>query len=280
MDKQTQIELDEVQASLNITNPGSAIGEAIGHLMEAALCEYIKPMVLEHSCQLLTSGPFNKKTGKYPDLRVQDSYGITYSIDGVIVNQHLQPLVILESKYIRYTKHNRDKASWICQAHGSLRDRFSSVRSCLAILAGSWSQPSLKMLRAYNISYFVVPFYHVVEVLSAYDVKFDWEEKDRRTAIDAHKIFVGLTPEQHLEIGSKIIEPVLDDVKKLLDAVLDDSSPREINEVIIEVRTTLGEVKRFFFDNRISALDFLEDFTFDEMMDTSKSFSIFEKPIV
>lgn len=277
MESQTKAELESFSTTTDVRNPGSALGEAIGHLMEAALSEYITPLVLEHSCKLLTTGPMNEKTGKYTDLKLKDSHDIAYSIDGVIVNQELQPIILIESKYIRYTKHNRDKASWICQAHGSLRDKYSSVRNCLAILAGSWSSPSLEMLRAYNISYFRVPFQHVVDVLKDYDIKFDWDEKEREVAKEAHHKFIALSPEKHLEIGVKIIEPVLEDIKNLVDRVLDDNTPREIAQVIVEIRTTLGEVKRFSFKNREDALNFLEDFTFSEIMHDSRSFTIFDQ---
>ena len=39
-------------------------------------------------------------------------------------------------------------------------------------------------------------------------------------------------------------------------------------------------IKNFFFKDRESALAFLDDFTFDEIMDHANSFTIFDKPII
>ncbi|WP_347456368.1 hypothetical protein ABEF89_14825 (plasmid) [Acinetobacter thermotolerans] len=271
------IDLEEVS---DVKNPGSALGEAIGHLMEEALAEYITPLVLDHSCKLITTGPYNKKTKKYTKLLLTDSYGTDYSIDGVIINERSQPVILLESKYIRYKKHNRDKGSWICHAHGSIRNRYNSVRSCIAILAGSWSKTSLRMMASHNINIFHIPFENIAVILEKYNINFRWGEKERHIAADAWNKFINLTPEQHLEIGTSLIQPVLEELKNRIDETLSDETPRAIEQVMIEIKTTLGEIKRFFFKDRESALDFLDDFTFDEIMDHASSFTIFDKPII
>lgn len=271
------IDLEKVS---DVKNPGSALGEAIGHLMEQALAQYITPLVLDHSCKLLTTGPYNKKTKKYTKLLLTDSHGTDYSIDGVIINERSQPIILLESKYIRYKKHNRDKGSWICHAHGSIRNRYNSVRSCIAILAGSWSKTSVRMMASHNINIFHIPFENIAVILDKYDINFRWGEKERHIASDAWHKFINLTPEQHLEIGTSLIQPVLEDLKNRIDETLSDETPRAIEQVMIEIKTTLGEIKRFFFNNRESALAFLDDFTFDEIMDHASSFTIFDKPII
>lgn len=274
------IDLEEVVNTSDVKNPGSALGEAIGHLMEEALAQYITPLVLDHSCKLITTGPYNKKTKKYTKLLLTDSYGTDYSIDGVIINERSQPIILLESKYIRYKKHNRDKGSWICHAHGSIRNRYNSVRSCIAILAGSWSKTSLRMIASHNINIFHIPFENIALILDKYDINFRWGEKERDIALDAWNKFINLTPEQHLEIGTNLIQPVLEELKHLIDETLSDETPRAIAQVMIEIKTTLGEIKRFFFKDRESALAFLDDFTFDEIMDHANSFTIFDKPII
>ncbi|EIB6895935.1 hypothetical protein AXY17_RS18110 [Acinetobacter baumannii] len=274
------IDLEEVVNTSNVKNPGSALGEAIGHLMEEALAQYITPLVLDHSCKLITTGPYNKKTKKYTKLLLTDSYGTDYSIDGVIINERSQPVILLESKYIRYKKHNRDKGSWICHAHGSIRNRYNSVRSCIAILAGSWSKTSLRMMASHNINIFHIPFENIALILDQYDINFRWGEKERDIALEAWNKFINLTPEQHLKIGTNLIQPVLEDLKHLIDETLSDETPRAIAQVMIEIKTTLGEIKRFFFKDRESALAFLDDFTFDEIMDHANSFTIFDKPII
>src|SRR5438874_7571969 len=141
-----------------VSNPGSALGEAIGALIELALNRTLKPIAEANGRLYITAGPRNLKTGRDTKLLLKDSNGVEYQIDAIITNNRIQPLVLIESKYIRYTKHNRDKGSWVCTAHSSLRKRFPSVRSSIAVLAGSWSTTSKAMLRSADINLFEIPF--------------------------------------------------------------------------------------------------------------------------
>lgn len=127
----------------NVRNPGSALGETIGAYLELALNKYLSELVREYSCHLVTKGRLNPKAKKDTKLLLHDNFGTAYNIDGVIANESMQPLILLEYKYIRCKKHNRDKGSWLCKAHSAIRKRYHSVRSSIAILAGSWSSSSV-----------------------------------------------------------------------------------------------------------------------------------------
>lgn len=259
-------------------NPGSALGEAMGACMEAALAKFIEPLVLDHAARLMTKGPVNPKTGRGTKLLMFDEFGTRYSIDGVILNESNQPLVLLESKYIRYKKHNRDKGSWICHAHGEVRRFYSSIRSSIAVLAGNWSKTSLTMITSHNINVFLVPFERLVEVLAKRGIDFEWGEKDRHLAVEAWRRFSQLHPGEIEAMGDEIIEGIKGPLAELLEKTLSDDVPREVDKVAIEIHSNLGEVKRFEFASRELALDFLEDFSLDEMLDHSSSFTIFDVP--
>jgi hypothetical protein len=259
-------------------NPGSALGEAMGACMEAALSRFIEPLVLEHQSRLMTKGPVNPKTGRGTKLLMFDEFGTKYSIDGVILNESNQPLVLLESKYIRYKKHNRDKGSWICHAHGEVRRFYSSIRSSVAVLAGNWSKTSLTMITSHNINVFLIPFERLVEVLAKRGINFEWGEKDRHLALEAWRLYSQLGAGEIEAMGNEIIESIKKPLSELLGKTLSDDVPREISRVAIEIHSNLGEVKRFEFDSREEALDFLEDFSLEEMLDHSNSFTIFDIP--
>jgi hypothetical protein len=104
-----------------IANPGSTLGEAIGALIEREVNRLLEPIAQENDCIYVKAGKPNPHSGKATQLRISDEAGNEYRVDSIIANAHMQPLVLIESKYIRYTKHNRDKGSWICNAHYSLR---------------------------------------------------------------------------------------------------------------------------------------------------------------
>lgn len=93
-----------------LKNHASALGEAIGDSMEKALEKLLIDVADKHDCYYLTSGVRSTKSGRKPKkLLMSDNFGNEYNIDGVLANQSMQPLIIFESKYIRYKKHNRDK---------------------------------------------------------------------------------------------------------------------------------------------------------------------------
>ena len=263
----------------SVANPGSALGEAIGSSMEDALKELLNEIADKYGCHYLTSGVRKTKSGKRPKkLLMSDKSGNEYDIDGVLANQSMKPLIIFESKYIRYKKHNRDKGSWIFHAHSAIRRRYHSIRSSIAILAGNWSGPSQAMMRSNNINLFLIPFNHICEVLSELGIDFDWEEKDRDKAIRAWGNFNKLNSEQKKSIGIKMIDPIKDNLVILIENILDDTVEREVDKVFVELISNLGEVKVYEFESISDALDFLQDDGLKDLFLTTDSDSLFDPP--
>ena len=60
--------------------------------------------------------------------------------------------------------------------------------------------------------------------------------------------------------------------------ILDDQSPRQLKKVTVEIHSNLGEIRYFEFPDTQSAIEFLEDFSIDEILDHANSFTLFEKP--
>ena len=169
-----------------VTNGGSAIGEAIGSYMESVVQEYIADFLEDYQCHFLKETGRNPLTNKESKkLLLYDQFGNAYNIDGVITNESMQPLVLLESKYIRYKKHNRDKGSWICNAHSAIRKRYPSIRASIAVLAGSWSSSSLAMIESYGVNVFLIPFNYISSLLARKGINFEWAENDYDSALKA-----------------------------------------------------------------------------------------------
>ena len=98
-----------------VANPGSTLGEAVGATMEREVNRLLRPLAEESECVFLSAGRPNPRTGAATTLYLNDEFGTRYKVDSVIANACIQPLVLVESKYIRYKKHNRDKGSLDCQ---------------------------------------------------------------------------------------------------------------------------------------------------------------------
>lgn len=262
----------------NVQNPGSALGEAIGAQMELALNTYLTEIVSKYSCRLISKGKENPKTQKATKLLLYDNFGTAYNIDSVIANESMQPLILVEYKYIRYKKHNRDKGSWLCTAHNAIRRRYNSVRSSIAILAGSWSGSSVAMMKSQDINLFIIPFDIITVLLKKHKIKFDWGEKDRHIASESWKKYSALKSRQKLKIAEEMIAQIKPDLEEAIDKTLDNKAKRKVEKIAIEIHTNIGEVKRFEFTNIEAALNFLEDFSFEEMLNNAHSFTLFDKP--
>lgn len=262
----------------NIQNPGSALGEAIGAQMEIALNGYLSELVSKYNCRLISKGKENHKTGKATKLILYDNFGTAYNIDSVVANESMQPLILIEYKYIRYKKHNRDKGSWLCTAHNAIKRRYNSIRSSIAVLAGSWSGSSVAMMKSQDINLFIIPFDTITQLLKRHNIKFDWGEKDREIANESWEKYSALSGKQKLEIAEEMIAGIKNDVESSIEKILDNSAKRDVEKVTIEIHTNIGEVKRFEFSDIPSALDFLEDFSFEEMLNNADSFTLFDIP--
>jgi hypothetical protein len=79
-------------------------------------------------------------------------------------------------------------------------------------------------------------------------------------------------------IGKRMISEIKDELALSIDRILDNSRKRSVKQVTVEIKTNLGEVKIFDFPDIESAFDFLEDFTIEEMLNHSDSFTLFDKP--
>jgi hypothetical protein len=248
-----------------VVNPGSTLGEAIGALIEVEVNRVLRPIAEENGCVYVTVGRPNPRTGRPTKLLLKDTAGNEYNIDSVIANERMQPLVLVESKYIRYKKHNRDKGSWICTAHYSLRRTYPTVRKSIAVLAGSWSGSSKALLESFDVSLFEVGFAKIVSTLAEYEVDFAWEEKQRNKAMVAWQKWQTLTQEQYNEIAYKLLAEIEPALRQALNETLDTATPREIKEVEVTIETNLGESRRYIFNSIEEAIEFLESFD-DELI--------------
>lgn len=264
------------QLKKEVSNPGSALGEAIGVLIENALNKILEPIARKNDCVYVTTGPKNSRTLKDTKLLLRDSNGVEYNIDAVIANKKLQPLVLIESKYIRYKKHNRDKGSWVCTAHQALRKRFSSVRSSVAILAGSWSKTSKAMMKSCDVTLFAISFDAICDALKEFAIDFRWDEKDRDKAYAAWNTFVSLQEEKRNAIGSKLVGLISAELYGTISDVLDETIPRAVQQVEIQVTTTLGETKVYMFDSVAKALEFLRGLDEEKILSTENAPSLFD----
>lgn len=257
-----------------IQNPGSAIGEAIGAAMETSLGTFLNSIAEVNNFHYVSKSPIVGKK----KLLMYDQFGTEYNIDSVIADQSMRPLILLESKYIRYKKHNRDKGSWLCTAHPAVRRRYHSIRSSIAVLAGNWSLSSLAMMKSFDINIFLIPYAKICEFLAVYDIDFDWGEKDRAKAVDAWLTYQSLQLVDKQKIGDQMISLIKTELEQLIISIIDESVEREVSKITVELHSNLGEVKFFEFDTVESAIEFLNKEELGQLFITTDSLTLFDGP--
>lgn len=246
----------------NVSNYASALGEAVGKLIEESLIRGIEEEVVSRN---YTIAPYKLRNGS----------SNVYQIDAVIFDVNNNPVLLLESKYIRYKKHNRDKASWLCVAHHSLRKTYPTIRKSIAVLAGNWSAPSKSLLRSFGVDIIELPFEKIVETFASHNIQFNWPEKDRETPKNAWNMYSQFDQATQRVLATELTNPIREQIRnritETLDANLEDIQQR-ISEVEVLLKTNRGEMVLETFDSVSASLQGLMKFVVDKPnMDTELS---------
>ena len=241
-----------------VVNSASALGEAIGKIIEDEIEKTLKPV-----CE--KDGYFFDRGGTRPEKRsglklsMLNKSGNSYQLDAVIENSDGSPIVILESKYLRYKKHNRDKASWTCSAHYSLRKTYPTIRKSIAVISGNWSLPSKRFMESFGIELHEIPFNYMCETLADYGLEFNWTEKDRIISDTSWKKFLTLNNENRVEIGERLLSPIrkslIDSIKMTLESSEDWA--KRLNEIELLLKTDMNEYFTYSFNSIKDTIQFL-----------------------
>lgn len=229
-------------------NPASALGEAVGKAVEREIQSIIQKVVAPFGLRVDIGGP-RKDRRKGEKLLLINETGNQYQIDTVVEDRNGKPLILVESKYLRYKKHNRDKASWTCVAHYKLRTTYPTVKKSIAVLMGQWSAPSQRLMQAFGVDTIRIPFEHMVKVLAKYGIDFNWPEKDSVTPAKSWKKYCALSKEDERNIATECLGQQRAQIEKtVLEAVkADPEKPKNVSQIELLIRTTHNEfyVKRF-----------------------------------
>lgn len=226
------------------TNPAAALGEAAGKLFETGILKLLEPVAESRGYSVSPK-------------RLVNGTGNTYQIDAVIFDAEQRPVIIVDPKYIRYTKHNRDKASWLCTAHYNLRKSYPTLRKSVAVLGGRWSAPSIALLQSFGVETLTVPFEHFCDVFDQASIQFDWHESDRSVAPISFERFQTLSERERSDIADALIAPVSQQLSESIEQVLGldlSSAPHLISGVELLIKTELNEMLLFQEENVHAAI--------------------------
>ena len=232
----------------------SALGQEVGKLFESAVIESVR-------------GEVESRNFSIRPARLRNGTGNTYQIDAVVFDADEQPIIIIDPKYIRYTKHNRDKGSWLCVAHYNLRKTHRSIRKSIAALAGRWSAPSKAMIQSFGVELLEVPFDDMAKALRSRGIEFDWPERGgesiaRQSLEDFSNLYEYVKSEIGAEMVSGIADNLLDSVIQVLDTNVDSIATR-VAQVEILLKTDREEMVLSSFESVPEAMRALTDLVSD-----------------
>jgi len=167
----------------------------------------------------------------------------------VVEDKDGNPHILVESKYLRYTKHNRDKGSWTCVAHYKLRTTYPTVKKSIAVLMGNWTGSSIALMKSFGVEILEIPFVELVHALGKYGIEFDWDEKDSEIPRKSWAQYKKLPA-----LAKKFIaQECLANHKERLEGMIleaikaDPERPKNVNAIELLIKTTHDEfyVKHF-----------------------------------
>ena len=245
-------------------NYASKLGEAVGNAVEAEIQRIIKEAVEPYGLYVDVGGkrPGKRKGEKL--LMVNDT-GTEYQIDLAVENKAGEPFILVESKYIRYKKHNRDKASWTCVAHYKLRTTYPTIRKSIAILMGNWSEPSRKLMNSFGVEIVTIPFVEMVQVLADVGIDFNWAEDDNQTPKLSWQKWAELSNAQHTDIARQILANHADKIRALIiSGIESEATPIEnVDRIELLLKTTQDEYHLKKFKSVRETIAYLLDLTAD-----------------
>ena len=185
------------------TDFGRAVGQIVGKLVERKITRVLR---------------------KYPIVpheKWRNRYNLRHEIDYVIGTRET-PIILLETRWLKYTKHARENAGHIASFLNGVRDSHKTVQECVAVLAGSWTRDSLRVLENTNVKVFHFPFDIVSRNLARYDIVIDWAEDDKETSMHTWRKLNSLSEKKIDSLADAIFEgtDIVERLEKMIERVL------------------------------------------------------------
>ncbi|ACS32659.1 hypothetical protein [Thermococcus gammatolerans] len=258
------------------SNYASTLGEDLGRILEDSIHEILLEFSKKHK---------NVKVSR--EEKWKDRDGDEHKLDFIIYVNN-KPVVVLESKFLRYKKHMRDKGSRVIDSLTEIRKRYPSIAMAIAILVGNWTKGSLKAMDHKKIKTITLPLEKFSEIFKKFKIEINWDEKDRVTPfLSLLKLKMILNKEEFSDVvlldnisyTSDPLTNIKEDIKKqiskplfkLLDEAINPDNEK-IEKINIDIYTNIGRIISLDTQNINEARMFL-----DCIADTKNISSLIDK---
>ena len=166
-------------------SPSHKFGQELGNLLEdLVLNKILLPRLLEFtkSKNYYLDWQKDRKARKGKKVTWNDKYGNTHDLDFVIEANGTEdligrPLAFIEAAWRRYTKHSKNKAQEIQGAILPIRELYElSAPFIGVILAGEFTEPSLRQLENNRFAVLYIPYDDVIKAFEFININISFDE--------------------------------------------------------------------------------------------------------
>lgn len=238
-------------------SPSHKLGQLIGNILESLFVPLLQDVANKSGLYLDVVGQ-PRKARKGKKITWEDAYGSTHDLDFVFEYSGSdttlgRPVAFIESAWRRYTKHSKNKAQEIQGAVLPIVNKYQIECPFKgAILAGEFTEPSLKQLQSSGFQVMYIPYKDFVAAFSRAGIDMSFDES---------------TTEKTLSEKVKLIERLEQSQLNLVQDSIFQSNQKGINEFILALELKVQKILRYII---ISPL-YGHDFKF-ETLDEAKEF--------
>ncbi|ELW7658642.1 hypothetical protein QLH81_002457 [Salmonella enterica] len=220
------------------TSPSHKLGQLLGNMLESIFIPLLQGVADRHGMYLDVVGqPREGRKGK--KITWADSYGSTHDLDFVFEyggssTQLGRPVAFIESAWRRYTKHSKNKAQEIQGAILPIADKY--YIECPfkgAILAGEFTEPSLKQLANCGFHVLYIPYSNIVSAFSQSGIDMSFDESTSEVLLSQKVSAIeNISQEQLLSIKKIIIDSNRNDITTFIN-ILEGKISKSLKKVVI-----------------------------------------------
>ncbi|MEI7186093.1 hypothetical protein [Dickeya dianthicola] len=206
-------------------SPSHKLGQLIGNILESLFAPLLQDIADKSGLYLDVVGQ-PRKARKGKKITWEDAYGSTHDLDFVFEYSGNEttlgrPVAFIESAWRRYTKHSKNKAQEIQGAVLPIVNKYQIECPFKgAILAGEFTEPSLKQLKSSGFQVMYIPYNDFVTAFSDAGIDMSFDESTSEKILSEKVMLIEQLEKTQLEqVKESILKSNQSGIKEFITAL-------------------------------------------------------------
>jgi hypothetical protein len=241
------------------------LGQIIGESLENAIEPFLREFANKHNLYFDKKEYRPARSGTkltWTDIN-QNKHDLDFVFEkGGTENQIGTPVAFIECAWRRYTKHSRNKAQEIQGAIIPLFEKYKKTNPFIGvILAGEFTENSLKQLKSLGFSILYFPYEKIVNAFRLMGIDVYFEESTEETYFAKQlQLWEKLTEIQKTTVYKEITEQNLFEINQFISSL-----QLKINRKIIKIGLWMMFGKQYIFNTIEKAKEFIINSNLDDI---------------